>query len=119
MVTHAVRDSFNQDRPLLSDNQLTCLFSCPVDGKEIIAVDSNSGHAVSDATGSDTIARVLVINGRRDSVHVVTAVEQGLAAQGGGEVQSWVEVTLRSGTFAEISHSDAIVATDTEVVAGA
>ena len=64
VVTHSIRDGLDQDWSLLSQDQLSCLFSRMVDGNQVVAVDTNGGHSVGDTSDNDTIAGVLLIDWR-------------------------------------------------------
>ena len=117
MVTHTVRNSFNKHGSLFLHDKFTGLLGGEVDGEQVITIHSDSGHAVSNTTSCNTIACVLVIDGCRDGVHVVAAVEERLAAERGCEVKSRMEVTFRGGSFSKVGDSNAVVSPHTIVVA--
>ena len=116
MIAHSIRDSLDQNWPLLLQNQLSCLLGGVVDSDQVITIDTNGGHAIGHTPDHDAIARVLLVNRSRDGVHVVSAVEEGLRAQSRSEVQRTVEVAHRGGTFAEVCDCDAVLVIDAEVV---
>ncbi len=86
MVTHPVGDGLNEHGPLLLDDDLPRLLAGHVYREYVVAVNSDGGHAIGDTPHRDAISRILVINGRRNGVHVVPAEEQCLAPQSGREV---------------------------------
>ena len=87
MVTHSVGDSLDESWALLSDDELTGFLRCDIDGKDVVTIDADGGHAIGDTPDHDPVASVLVIDGRRDSVHVVAAIEKSLAAECRCEVE--------------------------------
>jgi hypothetical protein len=52
----------------------------------------------------------LIINGGRNSIHVVSTEEKSLASQCRSKVKGRVEITFRGSTFSEICNSNTILA---------
>jgi len=119
VVSDTVGNGFDQNRSLLLQDELTGFLGGYVDGKNIVSIDSDRRHAISNASNCDSIASVLVVNGSRNGVHVVSAIEKGLAAEGGGKVKCRMEITLGRGALSEVSHSDSVVSFDAVIVPGA
>ena len=117
MVPYPVSHSFDENRTLVSQNHFSSLLGGSVDGENVVSVDSQGWHAVGDSSDCDTVSCILVIDGSRDSIHVVSAVEQSLASQSGSEVQSWVEVTFGSCSLSKVSHCDFVFSIDSVLVA--
>ena len=87
MIADSIRDGFDQCGSLLGYDDLSGLLAGVVYGEDVVAVDCNGRHPVRDTSHGDAIARILIVNGGRDRVHVVAAEEQGLGAQGRCKVQ--------------------------------
>ena len=67
---------FDQHRTHFSDRQFTCCFRCIVHGEQIVAVNTDSGHAITGSTTSDTITAILIHCSGGDSVSVVATKEK-------------------------------------------
>jgi len=117
VVAHSVRNGFDQDRSLLLDNDLACSFGGAVDSKYVIAIDTDGRHTIRDTSDRDAVTSILVINGCRDGIHVVPAIEQRLASQRRCEVQGSMEVTLRSTPVTKVGNCDSVLIIDAELVA--
>ena len=110
MITYMVGDGLNKRWSLFFDNNLSSLFACVVDGKDVISIDSDSWHPVCDTSNSDTISGILIINRCGNGIHIVSAEEHRLASQCGSEIQGGMEITFRGSTFSEISNGNSVLA---------
>ena len=119
VIADSVRDSLDEGGALLPQDELSGVLGRCIDRKDIIAVDTDGGHAVGDTAHCDTVTSVLIIDGRRDGVHVVSAVEQCLASQGGREVQRGMEVTFRGSALTKVRDGNTVLLVDTITVASA
>lgn len=64
MVTHTVRDGFDQNGTLFFQDQLTSLLGGVVNSEEIVTIYSDGWHSICDSSNHDAISGVLVIDGR-------------------------------------------------------
>lgn len=117
MVSYAIGHSFNKGGFLLLHDDLSCFLGGSVNGKDVVAIDTDSGNAIGGTSGGDTVTSILVIDGRRDSVHVITAVEKCLATESCSKVQRSMEVTFGRGTFTEVSDCNTVITSYSEIVA--
>ena len=118
MVTNTVRDSLDQNWALLADDDFTSLLGRKVDSKQVIAIDTDRWHAICDTTSNDTIASILVIDRRRDGIHIVATVKECLAAQSRSKIQGGVEIAFGGCTLTKVCHSDTVIATNPIVISG-
>ncbi len=119
MVSNSVRDGLNQCRLFVTNDHFSCFLGRCINGEDVVAVNSNGWNTVGKTSNRDTIASVLVVDRSRDSIHVVSAVEECLAAESRSEIESRVLVTFRGCTLSKVGHSNAVVAVEAELVAGA
>ena len=89
-----------------------------VNCKNVITIHSNGRHAIGNTSSHDTITGILIIDRCGYGIHVISAIEKSLTSQGRRKVQSRMEITLWGSSLSEVSDSDAIISSDSKVVAG-
>jgi len=95
MVTLSIRNCLNKDGCFVSDDKFTSLFNGKVNSEEIVSVDTDSRHTIRDTSNGDTVTSVLVVNGGRNGVHIISTEKECLAAESRSEVECRVEITFR------------------------
>ena len=88
VITDTIGDGLDQCGSLLRDDDFSCLLAGVVYSKDIVTVDSDGWHAVCNTSHCNTVSCILIVDGGRDCVHIVSAEEKGLGAKGCRKVES-------------------------------
>ena len=109
MITYSVWNSFDEDWSLLLYNHFSGFLTCIINSKNIITINSNGWHSVGYTSNCDTISCILIINGCRNGIHIISAEKHSLTSQSSCEVQSRMKISLGCRSFSEISNSDSVL----------
>ena len=109
MVANSVWNGLDQNRFLFSDDKFSCLLSGVINCKDVVAIDSDCVHAVSNSSYCDTVTSILVVNGSWNCVHIVSAEEHCLAPESSCEIHCWVKIAFWCWTVSEVGNSNSIL----------
>mmetsp|Transcript_511 Transcript_511/g.1127 ORF Transcript_511/g.1127 Transcript_511/m.1127 type:complete len:254 (-) Transcript_511:445-1206(-) len=114
-----IRHRLNERRPPLGDGDLARPQRRHVNGEQVVAVDSDRGHAEGDSPRRDAVRGVLVVGVRRDGVAVVAAKEEGRAAVHRSDVERRGDVALLRAALAEVGDRTPLLLEQFHQVGGA
>lgn len=98
-----ISHGFDEHGPALLERDLAGGLGDVVHGPHVVAVHPHRRHAVARPPPGDAVARVLLLDRRRDRVAVVAAEEDRRRPQRRGKVQRRVEVALARRALAKIA----------------